>query len=204
MTIEEGLLRKPDKPHRISQDQLDVLDNGQYISTIKKDGWRCVLLTTADGMHQAWSRHGKRLDTHTKFDPSILRAFEKFDAPPMTWIDTEWEAIRQGNKYGISRCMVFGILRWDKKWLARTPEEERWARTLELPVDGKFLYLPEHTEEGFRAFFEKSKESYDNEGIVLKHKKSRLVLDRKGSKKNALWLKIKWRDGASGQTLTDF
>ena len=42
------------------------------------------------------------------------------------------------------------------------------------------------------------------EGIVLKHKKSRLVLDRKESKKNNGWYKVKWRDGADGQTLTDF
>jgi hypothetical protein len=196
--------RFPDKPHRISQDQLDVLDNGQYIATFKKDGWRLILLTTAEGEHQAWSRHGKRMDTHSKFDQGILEAFKAFDTPPLTQIDTEWEAMRQGNKEGVSRCAVFGILRWEKKWLARIPEEERWARTLELPVDGKFLYIPEHTEEGFRAFFEDSKASYDNEGIVLKHKRSRLVLSRKGSQKNQTWLKIKWRDGADGQTLTDF
>jgi ATP-dependent DNA ligase len=205
------LKRYPDKPHRISQERLEELDNGEYIGTFKKDGWRMILLTTEDGKHQAWSRHNERFDTKPDFAPEIMEAFKALDPPPLTELDTEWERRRAGNRSGVNRCAVISIMRWEKKWLSRTPEEERWAKTLALPVDGQFLYLPEHAESGFREFFEASKKCWkgpdepgENEGIVLKKKNSTLVLSRRESTKNQSWLKIKWRDGADGCTLTDF
>jgi hypothetical protein len=198
------LKRYPDKPHRISQDRLDELDNGQYIATFKRDGWRAVLVRTPEGEHQVWSRHDKRMDQWPDFDPKIMEAFKALDVPPDTQIDGEWERRRAGNKDGANCITIFGILRWEGKWMARTSEEERWAKTLELPVDGEYLKFPEHTDTDLRAFFERSKEDWSNEGIVLKLKKGYLTLDRKESKKNNGWYKIKWRDGADGQTLTDF
>ena len=206
-----SLTRHPDKPHRISQSRLEEMDDGSYIGTYKKDGFRCTLLTTKECEHQAWSRHGNRLDTESDFDPQIIEAFKEIDPPPLSEVDTEWERRRAGNQKGVNRCAVIGLMRWEKKWLAREPEDERWGRTIAMPWDGKFLYLPESAESGFREFFEKSKECWvdrdepgENEGIVLKLKKGRLILDRKESKKNQSWYKIKWRDGADGRTLTDF
>jgi hypothetical protein len=199
-----SLLRLPDKPIRISQDKLDEMDNGLYIGTFKRDGWRAVLCHTEESEYQVWSRHNKRLDTLPDFDPAIIDAFKELDTPAGTQIDGEWERRRAGNKEGANRVAIFGVLRWDKKWLGRAPEEERWERTLALPLDGSYLFVPEHAEHGFRDLFERSKEDWANEGIVLKLKKSRLILDRRESKKNNGWYKIKWRDGADGQTLTDF
>ena len=89
-------------------------------------------------------------------------------------------------------------------------EDQRWSRVLNLPLDGNLLYVPEYTEVDFLEFFDKSKECWkskkepgENEGIVLKHKDSKLVLNRKGSVKNMMWFKVKWRDGPAGTTLTE-
>ena len=117
------LNRYPDKPIRISQDRLDELDNGQYIATFKRDGWRAVLVRTPEGNHQVWSRHGKRLDTMNDFDPAIIEAFKTLDVPHDTQIDGEWERRRAGNKEGANCVTIFGILRWGGKWMARTSED---------------------------------------------------------------------------------
>lgn len=198
------LTRFPDKPRRISQSRLEGMDDDQYIATFKRDGWRAVLVHTPDGKHEVWSRHNTQLDTLSDFAPEILEAFKALNTPPDTQIDGEWERRRAGNREGANRIAVFGILRWKEEWLSRTPEEQRWAKTLELPLDGQFLFVPDYTESGFREFFELSKKDLANEGIVLKHRKSVLTLSRQGSEKNRGWYKIKWRDGPDGQTLTDF
>jgi ATP-dependent DNA ligase len=180
------------------------MDDGSYIATFKRDGWRGVLFHTPEGQHEVWSRHNERLDTLSDFDPKITEAFKALKTPPDTQIDGEWERRRAGNKEGTNRIAVFGILRWAGEWLSIVPEEQRWVKTLALPLDGQYLFVPEHTESSFRAFFEDSKKDWANEGIVLKHKKSKLVLSRGDSEKNRGWFKIKWRDGPDGQTLTDF
>ena len=84
------LKRFPDKPNRMSQDHLDTLDaEGNWIATAKGDGWRTGLIHTLDGEYSAYSRHNKRLDDLTDFDPGILEAFKSLDTPPGTILDTE-------------------------------------------------------------------------------------------------------------------
>jgi hypothetical protein len=201
------LKRFPDKPHRMSQDNLDKLDEeGGWLATAKGDGWRCELIHTKEGEFVAVSRHDKRLDDLSDFDSRIIEAFKALNTPPDTVIDTEWLRRRAGHASGASGCVVFGILRWGGKWLHRKTESERWEMTKNLPLDGEFLRLAEFADHGFREFFETLRDDPVrgelNEGIVLKHEKSRLVLDMKESKKNQLWVKIKWRDGADGQSET--
>lgn len=201
------LKRFPDKPNRMSQDHLDKLDaEGGWLATAKGDGWRCELIHTKEGEHGGLSRHNKRLDDLTDFDPKIIEAFKAMNSPPDSIIDTEWLRRRAGNLSGASGCVVFGILRWGGKWLHRKTEADRWAQVQELPLDGVFLRLVEFADHDFRKFFETLRDDPIrgelNEGIVLKHEKSRLVLDVKGSANNQLWVKIKWRDGADGQSET--
>ena len=199
--------RFPDKPNRMSQDHLDKLDEeGGWLATSKGDGWRCSLIHTKGGEYFAYSRHNKRLDDLHDFDPAIMESFKSLNTPPDTILDTEWIRRRAGNATGASYCSVFGILRWGGKWLHRKTEEERWAQTQALELDGTHVRLADWADHGFRKFFETLRDDPEkgpiNEGIVLKHKKSRLVLDLKGSVKNQMWVKIKWRDGASGQSET--
>lgn len=199
------ITRFPDKPNRMSQEHLDTLDaEGGWIATAKGDGWRCLLVHTKDNEHQAWSRHDKRLDDLSDFDQRIIEAFKALNTPKDTIIDSEWLRRRAGNNSGANACVVFGILRWGGLWLARKTEVERWEKTKALPLDGEFLRLAEWADHDFRKFFETLRDDPErgelNEGIVLKHEKSRLVLDLKESKKNQLWVKIKWRDGADGKS----
>ena len=187
-----GLERFPDKPHEMSQAHLETLDDGNWIATAKADGWRACSLHMRNGDYQVWSRLNNRLDTNADFAAEIIDALKALDLPPDTILDGEWMRRRAGNKTTVNKIVVWGILRWDGKWLSRITEEERWAMTTTLPLDGHCLELSEHRERGFKAFFEQLRTDPLNEGIVLKHRKSRLILSRNGSKKNPQWVKIKW------------
>jgi ATP-dependent DNA ligase len=54
---------------------------------------------------------------------------------------------------------------------------------------------------GYFEFFQFSKTLAGCEGIVLKHRDSKFSGSVRKCVDNPLWLKIKWRDGADGQTL---
>jgi len=195
------LTRFPDKPHEMSKSKLDDLDHeGGWIATSKGDGWRCMLINQ-DGC-QAWSRHNKRLDDLNDFNPDIMESFRALETPPGTILDTEW--IRRRTKAKGNFCMLIGILRWGDKWLHRLKEKERFDRLLELKIDGQALRQPRHRWHSFGSFFRllESTDKIIYEGIVLKHQNSRLILNTKESKKNPLWVKIKWRGGADGQRET--
>lgn len=199
--------RYPDKPIRIGQDHLErMTKEGVWLSSAKMDGWRAKLVHTKDGEFQAWSRHGKRLDTLSDFDPQIIEAFKRLDTPPDSRIDTEWLGRRAGNAEKVSKCGLIGVLKWGGDWLSSEKESKRWERTLELGsrVDGQFLYLPEWSDGDFVEFFQRCQNDPLNEGVVLKHVDSTLVLSIKESVKNQGWYKVKWRDGADGQSPTNW
>lgn len=199
------IVRFPDKPYRMSQDRLEQLDKeGVWIAQAKKDGWRAHLIHTPNDTHECWSRHDKRLDTERDFDQGIIEVFKAMNTPKDTILDGEWLRRRAGNALGLNIVSVWGILRLNGSWLANEIEEKRWALTQELKVDNKLITIPECVRTGFKQFFEDMQKDPANEGIVLKHKNSRLILDRKESKDNPLWIKIKWRDGADGKSEAAF
>jgi len=201
------LKRFPDKPNEMSFKYLDILDEpGGWIGTSKGDGWRVALCHNKDRSIEGWSRHNTLLSAYPDFKPEILDAFKSLDTPPDSILDAEWLRRRAGNKTGINACTVWGILRWDGKWLANLEEDERWEMTkgLGLTTDGEFLKLVMSAIDKFKEFFESLRDDpilgEENEGIVLKHYKSKLVLSRKESVKNQGHVKIKWRGGADGQS----
>lgn len=195
------MFRYPDKPVRCPVSILQSMDDGQYIGTFKRDGWRVELEKTEVGEHVAFSRHDSRLDTLKDFDPKIMEEFKKLDLPAGTILDGEWERRRAGNKEGANRVAVWGVLKFAGQWLNTVVEEVRWNMILKMKFDGKYIFVPDHSNSGFVQFFEDSKKDWANEGIVLKHRKSKLILDLKSSANNKGWYKIKWRDGVNGQTI---
>lgn len=196
------LERFPDKPVQVSADMLErIFHDSEYIGTFKRDGFRAVLCHTSDGEYSVFSSSNSRIDRFSDFDPQILEALKQLDLPRGTYLDGEWERRRAGNKEGLNRCAVWGVLRWEGQWLHKIPEEQRWAKTLSLKLDGKYIYVPAFADTNFRELFNRSKLDCGNEGIVLKHKKSQLVLDTRGTAQNKGWYKVKWRDGPDGQTI---
>jgi len=204
------LKRFPDKPHEMSYKYLDILDQeGGWIGTSKGDGWRVALCHQRGGKLEGWSRHNKLLSAYDDFSPEIMDAFNDLRTPQDTILDGEWLRRRAGNKTGLNAATVWGILRWDGKWLANMEEQERWEMTqnLGLTTDGEFLKLVMSATDEFKKFFESLRDDpvlgEENEGVVFKYYKSKLVLSRKGSVKNQGHVKIKWRGGADGQSKID-
>ena len=192
----------PDKPHECSPDDIPRWDTGDYVCQQKIDGWRVLIFL--DDTPRIITRHNK--DITTEVDPALLAQVEalKESFPAKSIIDAEWLSRRAcSNQRGIEqRLYVFDIMRLGKKWMKLENYQNRLDALIEglerLELDR--IMLPDHAPEGsFSEFYEQQKKIPISEGIVVKHKASTIVGDRKGSKKNPRWFKVRYRGGNDGE-----
>lgn len=205
-------VRTPDKPHRISQDQLLTFDKeGTYIATAKYDGYRCII--DWDGKTvQFYSRRGTS-EGNPRVHPineslkkETLNFLTSNKIHPNTRLDAEWVERRTHKD---PKIMVFGITYSGGKWL-NEQEKVRWEIVKSLDYNQPHIQLAEYTTSNYSTFFHILKErdftqpesEWELEGIVLKHVNSKPIGSPEASKKNPLWFKAKWRDTASGKVET--
>jgi ATP-dependent DNA ligase len=198
------LWRFPDKPNRISKEYLRKLDvQGGYIASLKKDGYRCVMQRDEKDVRFLSRRElAKGGPTDHPVSPFIRteakKFFEQNELPVGTRLDTEWLARRTGGEESI---VVFGILTLGEKWIGTKTEQERWDIVSKFrPTD--HIKIVEVVTENYTAFMEAHEKDEDSEGIVLKHKLSRLIGNTTKCPDNPLWFKCKWRDGPDGHSVT--
>jgi ATP-dependent DNA ligase len=200
----------PDKPwERHPKDLLGWDQSGDYICQQKTDGWRMEVCKGLGDIHYI-SRHNKpmddRIEDHIQQQMQILLA----EVPDRSQFDGEWLSLREAtNKKTKPRLVLFDVIRFNKRWLLRTTYQERWVLLQEVfsKVDPKLIpdiSLAETAPDGeFLAFYEAQKKLPHSEGVVVKHKESVLLGDRKESKKNPRWYKCKYRGMSDGQGLLD-
>lgn len=201
----------PDKPHERDPSNLAKWDkSGSYICQQKVDGWRMVIFIGEDDVDFV-SRHDK-LSTNDicKSSPTLMEQAKQLCSvfPPSTQLDSEWLARRScsvSNKVKgkvPNKLIIFDILRLGKKWLRMKTYEDRWAILQEKMTDITLedVSLSVVAEPGqFEAFYEAQRKIAISEGVVIKHKKSKMVGARNGCKKNPQWFKVKYRGGTDGE-----
>lgn len=201
-----NLKHYPDKPWECGVDELARLDNGDYICQQKWDGWRIEIIKNLKGDIHFVSRHNKSMDgdveAHLQEQIRLLMA----DWPNGSQLDGEWMSRRAADR--VPRIVLFDLVRYNRQWLLQTHYEKRWERLDQRVEDSFRLVGPDRLpdislvmtapEGRFREFYDLQKELTSSEGVVIKAKNSVLVADRKESKKNPKWYKIKYRGASDG------
>jgi len=197
----------PDKPVDRSPDDIQEWDRrGCFICQQKIDGWRAIV--TFGKEIQVLSRHNKVLP----IEPEILEELEQLSKilPEKTVLDGEWLSRRACSKVKKlqPKLYIFDMMRYEgtrlktmmyerRLDLVRHFQREVWKR---LARPSERILLPKQAEKGkFAEFYEAQKKTGHSEGIVVKHKESILIADRKESKKNPLWFKVRYRGGCDGE-----
>jgi len=205
-----SLKHYPDKPFEHHPRDIQSWDNGNNICQQKTDGWRMEVLKGRGDDINYISRHNKlmndRIEPHIREQMALLMT----EVPERSQFDGEWLSLREStNKKTKPRLVLFDVYRYNKRWLLRTPYQERWELLQQLfaKLDPKLLpnvLLAETAQDGeFVSFYEAQKKLPHSEGIVVKHKESLLLGDRKESKKNPRWFKVKFRQGSDGKMTMD-
>lgn len=205
--------RFSDKPNEISLDELKIIDlkeSKEWIATMKLDGYRAIIDFEKEDP-RFFSRRDKSKGGPVLLDVSseILDLAKKFQVdnsiPVGSRLDAEWSARREGARSVKSSTMnnelitVFGVCYWGSEWMGLKTEDVRWDFINKLSYNSK-ICIVEGTDCNYVDLYNKSKIDYKYEGIVLKHKNSKLIGDISMCKNNPLWLKCKWRSGDDGQT----
>lgn len=199
----------PDKPFEHSPDSIEKWDNGKFICQQKGDGWR-LEICKGKGEIAYITRHNtdytNQIEDHLKQQMEIISTI----LPDRSQLDSEWLSMRAcTNKKTKPKLLVFDVVRYNKKWLLQTPYEERWALLQEIlgkvdPASIPDIELAPTAEDGkFVEFYEAQKKLARSEGIVVKHKKSVLIGDRKTCKDNPRWMKVRFRSGCDGEQSMD-
>jgi len=198
----------PDKPYEREPSNLAKWDrSNNYICQQKVDGWRMVIIVGSDDVDFV-SRHNKLF---TEEIQSTLREQAKQLCvlfPAGSQLDAEWLARRScsvSNKIKgkvPSKLILFDILRLGKKWLRTKTYAERWTLLQKrlVKLDAVDILLSAAAEPGkFVEFYDEQKQIAHSEGVVVKHKRSKMIADRKECKKNPQWFKVKYRGGSDGE-----
>lgn len=208
-------IRCPDKPNRLPQDQLPLLDQlGGYIATAKYDGWRAVIDWDGEEV-EVYSRRGmdKGGPTILALSDPVKQALLSFlrlnQVKPNSRFDGEWLSQRHTGEESI---VLFGPQYLNSQWVGGNSEQSRWDHITSLVYPPGPIIRAEAVDRGYLDFFNtlkrrdsaKPEAEQLYEGIVLKHASSVLIGDRKTSQKNPMWFKAKWRDSASGHNWDTF
>lgn len=193
------MFRYPDRPVQSSVGILSTLRDRDWLAQAKYDGWRSWV--EWDGKRALLtSRHEEAIPVSQSLLGEIATALAPL---PPCLLDGEWMGRRDGQPESL---WLFDLLAIQGEWMGNIGAGERFARFCRLPWPtipdpAPRVKLVECVTSGYVEFFRYSKQLPGCEGIVLKHKDSKFIGSVRKSVDNPLWLKVKWRDGADGQTL---
>lgn len=209
-----GLKHFPDKPIERHPQDLEQWDNGDYICQQKGDGWRLEICKSLRGQTLYISRHNKVMDNDV--EPEIKEQVARLMAflPTRSQLDGEWLSRREAtNKKSKPHLILFDVIRKDGQWYLNKPYAERWDELQQLWLKAITEHGPDAfpnislvvtaPEGEFVAFYEAQKTIAQSEGVVIKHKQSTLIGDRKESKINPRWYKIRYRAASDGNMSMD-
>jgi len=182
MTPEPLFRRYGDKPHQMSEKALIELDNGTYLCEPKIDGWRGQV-HQIDSTLVVFSGGFLLLP----ITPGILDGFPKLGHGTV-W-DVEWTSRRACKMESMN---IFGIMYLDSKWQGELTHEVRRQFLIDNIPES---FLVPSWDSDFLDHYEEMKKTPDiYEGVVLKHRNSKLKGGPSGIKKNGLWVKVKFRE----------
>ncbi len=184
---------------------VETLTRSEWIAQSKYDGWRMLIHVESANIVHCLTRVGKPMrDAAKAHAPANLEdQFIALGLPDGTVLDTEFVGPRGNHKLGV---YIFDCLRWDNKWLTKTPFEDRWKLCMDLAprLAGNDLIHLARTENDrpLMDFFNDLKDQWIEggggmdlcEGIVIKRRSGGLHLDRNSSKKSSNQFKLKYRD----------
>jgi hypothetical protein len=173
--------RFPDKPGKITVNGMENLVDGDWIATIKVNGWRCIV--DWDGVSSfsvvtAQNNPIENLGSNVQNELAALLM-----GLPALQLDCEWVE-------RMDQIYVIGLREWDGEWIGGLNEKVRWDIVQMLPGIRKLI--PLYTTTQYRTLFEFSKLIECSEGIVLKHKDSVLCGSLQSVTENKLWFKLKF------------
>jgi ATP-dependent DNA ligase len=201
--------RHPDSPVKVSVAFLQELDRqpaGTWIGSVKLDGFRRVADNTS-GRWEYQARHTKG-PAARKMPDSLVKEFEGLPWPEGLCLDTEYLGLRcVDHLKGSHSLHVFDVLTFNNTWLGNWPYCERlallhemygnlFAHLIDTDADEitNIHYIPTQCNPGLVEMFEAQKQNPLSEGIVVRHKDSKLVGGFNGCKNGDRMYKIRYRE----------
>ena len=187
----------------------------------------CAGLPNADrgDGHLFLSRRGlsKGGPTPLPVSDEIVEKILALNLPDNSMFDAEWVERRTAGPEGL---YIHDVLWLRDEWMGNRPCLDRFEivngiipasfipmttmdgfadffeASKQLPqAEGLVIKDKSSIMDGFADFFEASKQLPQAEGLVIKDKSSIIKASREECKKNALWLKVKWRAGFDGKKI---
>lgn len=203
----------------MTPEALGSLDaEGVYTAELKLDGWRTFV--TRDKSQKIVERFGNKEWAKGKDNSlfflskrpmkmggptcipvcdEIIQSVEALDLPDQSMMDSEWMARRTVDELP-EKLFMFDVLWLDDKWRGDEFYSLRREQVESIVKPSSVLGMPPFIKKGFEAYFNESKAAIPwAEGLFLKHSHSRIKGSSTETKENALWVRIKWRAGASGR-----
>jgi ATP-dependent DNA ligase len=208
-----------DKPLRDFKTNIAHYSDGNWFFSTKADGWRTRIVRDKSQRiispfgQSSWARgRDKSLfflssrdmkkggPTQIPVSEEIVKSVEALDLADLSLLDTEWMARRTIGECLEKLFVIDVAVLADKSFADETYYQRKNIRE-ELLV-GKLtscLDALEETSVNLQEFYDKMTTIPWTEGMVGKHKNSKLKASSFTSVDNPLWVKIKWRDGSSGR-----
>jgi ATP-dependent DNA ligase len=183
----------PPKPLTMHIGDLAKFDAARWFAQIKYDGHRAHPILDDRGL-LVHSRQNKPLGV----SEAIRDALKKMGIPDGTMLDSEWNARRASKDEGL---FVFDALWWGGEWIGSEPVEARYERIRSLNFNGP-IHLVANVQAGFTDLMKAIIGKNATEGIVLKRRGFTIPRLLRDSKDIPDMVKIKWRDGPDGSTIT--
>jgi ATP-dependent DNA ligase len=193
----------PDKPTTCEKNFVKNIDYSKYIAQKKYDGWRIQIynfdreINTPSGIIPKGmcilTRMGNFLSDKVKINIDL----KNIQTPINSIFDGEFVGPRgkQQQKINIFDCLAINDI-----WNRDIPYLERYQICEKLNFNSYFC-LTENYYSDFESLFSKLKTDWmikqdidEFEGIVIKHKKGKLILSYNDCKKSPYMFKYKYRD----------
>jgi ATP-dependent DNA ligase len=155
---------------------------------------------------------------HNKdFTAEVMRSLDIRDelyrladlVPANTQFDSEWLSRRACSKeFNLPpKLFLFDILVWDGKRQTKVRYSERWGALSQILAENNFgtsVVAVDTAPDGhYESYYEEQKKIPWSEGVVCKHKDSKMVAKSNSAAENNRWFKVRYRAGADGTVLTD-
>lgn len=208
--------RFPDKPIRTTPEffaSMSPLELSKWIIQRKYDGWRMLVFVDSPGTIRCVSRVNRPIEQAYRgtLPDHLYSDLECLNLPQNTILDTELIGPRGHLPHAV---FVLDMLAWDNKWLTSQTFEERWMQCTKIvqpktndtiislaetvfpsPSDAVNLAIREL--ETLQAYWREHNLgiNYLYEGLVLKRRTGKLVLNLQDSAKSPQMYKLKFREG---------